>query len=148
MATPVTRGASQLTTGVERHVVRRGIAAVGLVSVALIHLLDVPGKFDELPYVGVLFVGLIITALLLAEAIVAEAMIRTDDLRVWLVAGAVSAATILGYAISRASGLPGDNGGDAGNWTEPLGLASLLVEGVVVLLVLGRLADRRTGVSH
>jgi len=63
MATPVTRGASQLTTGVERHVVRRGIAAGGLVSVALIHLLDVSGKFDELPYVGVLFVGLIITAL-------------------------------------------------------------------------------------
>jgi len=143
MATPVTRGASQLTTGVERHVVRRGIAAVGLVSVALILLLDVPGKFDELPYVGVLFVALIITALLLAEA-----MIRTDDLRVWLVAGAVSMATILGYAISRTSGLPGDNGGDAGNWTEPLGLASLLVEGVVVLLVLGRLADRRTGVVH
>ena len=143
MATPVTRGASQLTTGVERHVVRRGIAAVGLISVALIHLLDVPGKFDELPYVGVLFVGLIITALLLAEA-----MIRADDLRVWLVAGAVSAVTILGYAISRTSGLPGDNDGDAGNWTEPLGLASLLVEGVVVLLVLGRLADRRTGVSH
>ena len=143
MATPVTRGASQLTTGVERHVVRRGIAAVGLVSIALIHLLDVPGKFGELPYVGVLYAGLILTALLLAEA-----MIRTDDLRVWLVAGAVFAATILGCAISRTSGLPGDNGGDAGNWTEPLGLASLLVEGVVVLLVLGRLADRSTGVSH
>jgi hypothetical protein len=101
MATQITRDASQLTTGVERHVVRRGIAAVGLVSIALIHLLDVPGKFDELPYVGVLFVGLILTTLLLAEA-----MIRTDDLRVWLVAGAVSAATILGYAISRTSGLP------------------------------------------
>ena len=143
MATGVTREASQLTAGAERHVVRRGIAAVGLVSIALIHLLDAPGKFDELPYVGVLFVGLILTTLLLAEA-----MIRTDDLRVWLVAGAVSAATILGYAISRTSGLPGDNGGDAGNWTEPRGLASLLVEGVIVLLVLGRLADRRTGVVH
>jgi hypothetical protein len=62
---------------------------------------------------------------------------------VWLAAGAVSAATMLGYAISRTSGLPGDNGDDVGNWTESLGLASLLVEGVVVLLVLGRLADRR-----
>jgi hypothetical protein len=61
---------------------------------------------------------------------------------VWLVAGVVSAATILGYAISRTSGLPGDDGDD-GDWTEPLGLASLLVEGIVVLLVLGRLADRR-----
>jgi hypothetical protein len=139
MATRVAREAASLTNpAVERHVVRRGIAAVGLVSIALIHLLDVPGKFDELPYVGVLFVGLIATTLLLAEA-----MIRTDDVRAWLVAGAVSAATMLGYAISRTSGLPGDTGDDVGNWTEPLGLASLLVEGVVVLLVLGRLADRR-----
>jgi len=139
MATRVAREPSQLTeTAVERHVVRRGIAAVGLVSIALVHLLDVPDKFDELPYVGVLFVGLIITSLLLAEG-----MIRTDDLRVWLVAGVVSAATIVGYAISRTSGLPGDEGNDIGNWTEPLGLASLLVEGIVVLLVLGRLTDRR-----
>ena len=139
MVTRVAREPSQLTeTAVERHVVRRGIAAVGLVSIALVHLLDVPDKFDELPYVGVLFVGLIITSLLLAEG-----MIRTDDLRVWLVAGVVSAATIVGYAISRTSGLPGDEGDDIGNWTEPLGLASLLVEGIVVLLVLGRLTDRR-----
>ena len=139
MAMRVAREPSGLTeTAVERHVVRRGIAAVGLVSIALVHLLDVPDKFDELPYVGVLFVGLIITSLLLAEG-----MIRTDDLRVWLVAGVVSAATILGYAISRTSGLPGDEGDDIGNWTEPLGLASLLVEGIVVLLVLGRLTDRR-----
>ena len=143
MATRITRETSQLTTGVERHVVRRGIAAVGLVSIALIHLLDVHGKLDELAYVGVLFVGLIITTLLLGEA-----MIRTDHLRVWPVAGAVAAAMILGYIISRTWGLPGDEGGDAGNWTEPLGLASLLVGGVVVLLALGRLADRGTGVSH
>ena len=139
MAMRVAREPSRLTdTAVERHVVRRGIAAVGLVSIALVHLLDVPDKFDELPYVGVLFVGLIITSLRLAEG-----MIRTDDMRVWLVAGVVSAATIVGYAISRTSGLPGDEGDDIGNWTEPLGLASLLVEGIVVLLVLGRLADRR-----
>src|SRR5215468_7853232 len=143
MATPVTRGASQLTTGVERHVVRRGIAAVGLVSIALILLLDVPGKFDELPYVGVLFVALIITAVLLAEA-----MIRTDDLRVWLVAGAVSMATILGCAISRTSGPARGQRRRRRQLDRATGLASLLVEGVVVLLVLGRLADRRTGVVH
>ena len=104
---------------------------------ALIHLLDLQGKLDELPYVGVLFIGLIIVSLVLAEA-----LIRTDDLRVWLMADAVSAATMIGYAISRTAGLPGDDGEDVGNWLEPLGLASLLVEGVVVLLVLGRLADR------
>lgn len=100
--------------------------------------LDLQGKLDELPYVGVLFIGLIIASLVLAEA-----LIRTDDLRVSLMADAVSATTMMiGYAISRTAGLPGDDGEDVGNWLEPLGLASLLVEGVVVLLVLGRLADR------
>ena len=83
------------------------------------------------------FIGLIIVSLVLAEA-----LIRTDDVRVWLMAGAVSAATMIGYAISRSTGLPGDDDEDIGNWLEPLGLASLLVEGFVVLLVLGRLADR------
>ena len=90
-----------------------------------------------MPYVGVLFIGLIIASLVLAEA-----LIRTDDLRVSLMADAVSATTMIGYAISRTAGLPGDDGEDVGNWLEPRGLASLLVEGVVVLLVLGRLADR------
>ena len=49
MVTGVAREAAPLTNpAAGRHVVRRGIAAVGLVSIALIHLLDVPGKFGEL----------------------------------------------------------------------------------------------------
>ena len=88
-----------------------------------------------------LFAGLIITTLPLAEA-----MIPNRRPAGVACCAAVYVATILGYAISRILGLPGDNGGDAGHWTEPLGLASVLVEGVVVLLVLGWLADRRTGV--
>jgi hypothetical protein len=73
--------------------------------------------------------------------VLAEAIIRTDDLRV--AAGAVCAATIVRYAIGRASGPPGDDGEDIGNRLERPGAASLLVEGAIVLLVLGRLADRR-----
>jgi len=114
------------------------MAAVGLVSIALIHLLDLQGKFDELPYVGVMFIALIVVCLVLAEA-----MIRVDDLRLWLAAGGAAAATMLGYAISRTAGLPGDHDSDVGNWLEPLGLASLVVEGIVVLLAVARLADRR-----
>jgi hypothetical protein len=37
--------------------------------------------------------------------------------------------------LSRTTGLPGVSD-DVGNWTEPLGLASLWVEGVVFLLAL------------
>jgi hypothetical protein len=50
----------------------------------------------------------------------------------------VSAATIVGEA----SGLPGDDDGEVGNWLERPGVASLLVEGAIVLRMLRRLADR------
>jgi hypothetical protein len=131
------RESQSVGTLTARSVARRSLAAAGLLGIAVIHVLDLHGKLDELPYVGALFIGLIVACLILTEA-----LIRTDDLRVWIVAGLVSAATMIGYVISRTTGLPGDNDGDVGNWLESLGLASLLVEGVVVLLVLGRLADR------
>jgi len=139
MATRLASTPSQLTeVAVERHVVRRGIAAVGLLGIALIHVLDLEGKLDELPYVGALFIGLIVVCLVLAEA-----LIRTDNPLVWWAAAVVAGATIVGYTISRTSGLPGDDGEDVGNWLEGLGLASLLVEGIVVLLAIGRLIDRQ-----
>ena len=69
----------------------------------------------------------------------------------WQAAGLLAAATILGYVISRTSGLPGDHDDDVGNWLEPLGLASLLIEAIVILLAVGRLAfatSVRKGDSH
>jgi hypothetical protein len=38
--------------------------------------------------------------------------------------------------LSRTTGLPSATG-DIGNWTEPLGLASLFVEGAVVVIATG-----------
>jgi hypothetical protein len=122
----------------DSHAIRRVTAVVALGGIALIHLLDVPGKLEELPYVGWMFIGLIIGSLVLAEA-----LIRWDDSRVWLAAAGLSASTILGYAVSRTTGLPGDHGSDKGNWLEPLGLSSLVVEGVVVLLAVARLSTPR-----
>ena len=120
------------------YAVRRAAVVVALGGIALIHVLDLQGKLDELPYVGALFIGLIVSCL-----IVAEMLIRSDDLRAWAAAGLLAAATVLGYTISRTSGLPGDHDDDVGNWLEPLGLASLLIEGIVVLLAVGRFAARR-----
>ena len=123
----------------DQHVARRAIVAVGLFAIVLLHALDLPGKLAELPYVGWMFIGLIIASL-----VVAEGLMRMDDRRLWLAAGLLAASAFIGYAISRTVGLPGDLGGDKGNWIEPLGLASLVVEGIVVLLVLGRLTSRRS----
>jgi hypothetical protein len=50
----------------------------------------------------------------------------------------------IGYVLSRTTGLPGAMG-DIGNWTEPLGLASLYVEACVFALgVYGLARLRRT----
>jgi hypothetical protein len=44
----------------------------------------------------------------------------------WLSLG-VAAGPVLGYVLSRGPGLP-DYTDDIGNWTEPLGVTSLIVE--------------------
>jgi hypothetical protein len=50
---------------------------------------------------------------------------------------------LIGFTLTRTTGLPQANG-DIGNWTEALGLASLLVEGSLVALASAVVATRRT----
>jgi hypothetical protein len=59
--------------------------------------------------------------------------VRTSDRRAWAAAAVLPAGAITGYVLTRTTGLPQATG-DIGNWTEPLGLASLFVEGSVVAL--------------
>ncbi len=133
------RNASTTASISDLSVVRRALAAMLLLGIALIHVLDVKDKFEEVPYMGVFFLGLIAISLILAELLV-----RTDDPLVWLAAAAVAGATILGYVLSRSTGLPGEGGGEVGNWWETLGLASLFVEGGLVLLASVRLTERHS----
>ena len=121
---------------VDRHVARRAVAATGLAAIALIHVLDLPGKITETPYLGVMYIGLAVAALILAELLLVR-----DDRRVWAATGALAASAIVGYVVNRTVGMPGARD-DIGNWLEPLGLASLVVEGFVVLLAVGRLSRR------
>jgi hypothetical protein len=118
--------------------VRRVIAVMCLIAIAVIHLIDVPDKFEEVPYIGWLFIGLIAVSLLLAEA-----LMRHDDARAWLLAGLVGTAVVTAYVLSRSVGLPGEHGEEVGNWKEGLGLASLMVEGLLVYLAAARLAQRQ-----
>ena len=108
--------------------IARGVGAAGILGVALIHLLDVVDKFDETFYIGVLYLGLIA-----ACVVAARHLIMVGDRRSWFLAGGLAAATFAAYAVSRTVGLPASSD-DIGNWTESLGLASLFVEGAVVLL--------------
>ena len=116
--------------------VTRIIGIVGLGGIALIHALQVPEAFQETAYLGALFIGAIVASLILSAVLT-----RTSDQRVWAATGVLAGAIMLGYVLTRTSGLP-DATLDVGNWTEPLGLASLVAEGLVLCVTTGVLASR------
>ena len=118
--------------------IARAVVAIGLAGVALIHLLDLPGQLSASPVVFALYVGLMPACVALAGAV-----LWTSNTRVWTAAAALSALVVAAYVLSRTSGLPTSTD-DIGNWSEPLGIASLFVEGSVVVLSSAVLFSRRT----
>jgi hypothetical protein len=100
---------------------------VGLLGIAWIHFLDLADKMEETPYLGVAYLALI------AGCAAAVILLARRDRRGFVLAGVLAGATIVGYALSRTTGLPAATD-DIGNWTEGLGVWSLVVEGAVVLL--------------
>ncbi len=109
-----------------RDVGARALTAAGLASIALIHLLDSIGKYHETRYLFWMYVALMVGTL-----VVAAALLHTRRRAAWLAAAGLAAGALVGYVINRTVGLPNATG-DIGNWTEPIGLASLFVEGVVL----------------
>src|SRR5207244_9384648 len=105
-------------------------------GIALIHVLNAPSTFNETPYLGWMYVALILGSVTLAGA-----LIRDSDPRMWAAAGALALSVIIGYTLSRTTGLP-QSSGDIGNWSEPLGIASLFVEGSVVAVSALALIER------
>lgn len=118
------------------HQVARATAIVGLGAIALIHLLELQGKLKETRYLGFGYIGLIVAC------VVSGAMLlhRNDRLG-WLLGGGASLATLVGYSLTRTVGLPTAKG-DIGNWLEPIGLASIFIEGIVVAVALYALSMR------
>src|SRR5689334_16250251 len=115
---------SETTFG--RELIARGVAVVGLAGVALIHLLDSIGKFQETPYMGWMYIGLMFSCLAAAAA-----LIHANLREAWLATLVLPASAIVGFTLTRTVGLPQATG-DIGNWSEPLGLASLFVEGALI----------------
>jgi hypothetical protein len=124
-----------------RHVVDDAIARVvaigALVAIALIHVLQLPEAFAAIGYLGALF-----TAAAAACLVMAAVLTRTSDDLAWTAAGGLSALILCGYVLSRSVGLPGFTN-DTGEWSEALGLASMVVETQLVLLTAVVLVSRR-----
>ena len=108
----------------------RGLGAALAIAVAQIHFLDVFDKFEENAAQGWMF------ATLIAACIVAVVtLVHRSGMLVWLFAGLCGVAPLVGYIISRTVGLAGVTD-DIGNWTEPLGLASISAEVSLILVSL------------
>ena len=125
-----------LNEEIVRDAIVRSVAVVGLAGVALIHVLDAHDTFVATPYKGWLYVGLIAGTL-----ITAAVLLRRDDPRAWVAAALFPAGAFAAFVVSRTVGLP-QGADDIGNWVEPLGLASLFVEGSLVALSAAVLAEK------
>ncbi|TWV41898.1 hypothetical protein FRZ03_20140 [Streptomyces misionensis] len=114
----------------------RWAGALLCLVVAGVHVVDQGGiTATRDPY----YIGIAYHVLEIAAAVAAALLLAGCVRAGWLLAAGVAAGPVLGYILSRGPGLPHYRD-DVGNWTEPLGLASLAVEGALFLLAVPLLA--------
>lgn len=123
------------------HTVARATAIVGLGAIALIHLLELQGKLKEVPYLGIGYILLIV-----ASVASGAMLLHSNSKNGWRIAGLAAGATLIGFTLTRTTGLPRSSD-DIGNWLEPMGLASIFVEGIVTAVAAYALATRRVFLS-
>src|SRR5438067_3127249 len=107
------------------------IAATGL-----IHLVNAPNSFEDATYKGLLFLANAVGA-----AIVAFGIYRGAKSWGWGLGLAVAGGALVAYVISRTIGLPGLEA-EPDAWFEPMGAASLIVEGLFTAIALPVLVNR------
>lgn len=130
-------GTSQPTQDTDA--VARAVGALALAALAVIHVVDLPATLGPTPLVGIGYFGIIVAAVLTGGV-----MISRSHWLAWAAAGAVAAAAMGGYVLTRTvSGFLGDHS-DVGNWRCSLGLAALSVEALLILLSAWQARSRRT----
>jgi hypothetical protein len=129
-------GADALAGAIREAAVRATLAA-GLGAIAVIHAVDSVGKWTETRYMFWMYIALIVGCIATSAAVLFH-----RSYAVLLAATGLAATVLAGFVIDRTVGMPGATG-DIGNWTEPLGLTSLVVEAFVVAIGLGGLLVAR-----
>ena len=113
--------------------IMRATAVPALATLAVIHVLDLPGTLGPEPLVGIGYFTIIAVAIMAGGV-----MIARSHWLAWAAAGGLAVAAMAGYVLTRS--LPGgflDDHGDVGNWRCPLGIAALSVEALIILLAAG-----------
>ncbi len=99
-----------------------------IIITGVIHFIDAPDSFGESTYKGILFTLNGIGALIAAYGIFRGANWG------WILGLLIAGGAIFGYIVSRTVGLPSLEVDPA--WFEPLGILSLIVEGIFVILAI------------
>ena len=107
----------------------RAVTVIGLIAVGVIHSLEIPGQVSGAVW---LTIGFTLLAVIAPGA--GLWLLLRPSLLAWEFTGAVCALAAAGYVLTRSVPVPGD-AGDVGNWLEPLGMAALITEGLVVIIV-------------
>lgn len=104
----------------------RWVVMALLVANAVIHFDLTPMHLEEAPYIGALFIALSVTCVLLCVAL------ASADLAVfWVATGGVNLLGLVAFVVSRTVGLP-QMADDIGNWSDPLGIATIVIEVLVI----------------
>ncbi|MGH3853677.1 MAG: hypothetical protein ACRDR6_09275 [Pseudonocardiaceae bacterium] len=120
---------TDLTTHlVPARLLAQGLAVTALTGIALVHLVQLPDAWRQMPGLAALF-----TLLIIASAAVASLLLHTDHRRLWRAAALIAVGSIGGYLLTRGVAVPFDRD-DVGNWLEPLGLVALFIEASLLAL--------------
>jgi hypothetical protein len=114
-----------------------GSAIAFIIVTGLTHLVTAPDEFTEATYKGLMFMANGIAAFVAAVGIY-----RGSKTWGWGLGLLVAGGAIVMYVVSRTLGLP--NLGVDGEWFEPIGVLSLIVEGTYVVLALRVLFQNQT----
>jgi hypothetical protein len=106
----------------------RAVAAIGLMTAGIIHALEIRGQIHGAAWLTLGFASLAVVAPGAGLWLLA----RPSPLA-WQFGGLVCLGAEAGYILTRSMPVPGD-AADVGNWLEPLGVAALITEGIVIIL--------------
>jgi hypothetical protein len=114
---------------------------VAILGTGFIHIVEARDSFSDAAYKGLLFV-----ANGLGAVVAAFGIYRNQRVLGWALGLVVAGGALLAYVASRTIGLPGLPA-EPDAWFEPMGVASLVCEGLFVVLFAVAHA-KRTGASQ
>jgi hypothetical protein len=103
---------------------------MALFGILVIHFVQLVPTFETMPLLGFAYLGLIGATIVVGVRLLNG---RSAATRLWAPVGILGLTAVAGYAFTRVFSTPLDNQ-DVGNWACTLGMAALVVEGLLVAL--------------